>query len=103
VGNRQGPPPLHRDEIIAILQAAGFAFKPTKGRSPHDKYEGRIRGQVRIVLISRSYDEVSGWVLASIIKQSGMTKKEFYGLTPVASKKLGCPFLKHGLPAGVRS
>lgn len=100
---KSGPPPLTRNEVIAILVAAGFEFRPSKGQSPHDKYQGRVRGANRTVPISRSYDEISGYVLSSIIAQSGMTKKEFYGMTAVAARKFRCPFLKNGLPAAVRS
>jgi predicted RNA binding protein YcfA (HicA-like mRNA interferase family) len=99
---KRGLPPLSRGEVIAILLAAEFKFSSRKKR--HDNYEHpRIRGQRRCASVSHSYNEICGDVLQSIIKQSGMTKTEFYGMTATTAKKLQCPFLNNGLPAHVRS
>jgi len=76
---------------------------PTKGKADHDKYEGVIRGQRRTVPVSRSHDEFFSWLLESMIRQSGLSKKEFYGLTKATAKKYNCPFMKNGLPASVRA
>lgn len=97
---KRGLPPLRRSEIAAILIAAGFVLKPGQGNNRHDVYEhGGIAGKRRTVPVARSHNEFSGWLLDAMIKQSGLTKKQFYGLTEATARKLQCEFLSNGLPA----
>jgi predicted RNA binding protein YcfA (HicA-like mRNA interferase family) len=84
---------------VSVLRAAGFILARQDGR--HDVYTGRTYGSNRAVPVPRSYDEYSGDVLKSMIKQSGLNKREFYALDPVSAKKLNCRFMKEGLPANV--
>lgn len=94
---KRGLPPLRGYEVISILLAAGFALK-SQTSARHDVYEHQgLHGQRRCVSVPRSYGEISNWVLQSIIKQSGMKKEEFYGMTEGTAKKIQCPFLKDGL------
>jgi predicted RNA binding protein YcfA (HicA-like mRNA interferase family) len=100
---KRGLPPLERSEVVACLRAAGFALTSAGRNNRHDKYEGRIRGRLRCVPVSRSHTMMCGWLLKSIIAQSGLTKDEFYGMTRGTAAKLGCRFLSGGLPASVRT
>lgn len=92
---KRGLPPLKIKDIVAILLAAGFEF--VEEAAKHDKYEGMINGQRRVVMVSRSVTEVSDWLLKAIIEQSGLSKNEFYGLTASTAAKFQCTFLKNGL------
>lgn len=74
-------PMLDRGQVEDILKSSGFVLKRQFGTS-HAQWEGYIDGKRRIVTV----DALSGKMkakfgrdlLRSMIKQSGMTKQEFY-------------------------
>ena len=72
--------PLTTAQVEKILTNAGFVFKRSRGS--HFYWEGYIKGKRRIVTVDKlkSGDVYSprGERLKCMIRQSGMTKKEFY-------------------------
>ena len=84
-------PPLNQSEVEKILKKAGFYLKRTKGG--HSHWEGYIKekttsktemvqeGKRRIVTVKKlksKTDVYSNELLNSMIRQSGLTKDEFY-------------------------
>jgi len=73
-------PPLTPAEVEEILRKAGFTLK--RHEDTHYYWEGYIKGQRRVVCV----DHISGKkgktfshrLIAFMIDQSGMSKKEFY-------------------------
>lgn len=64
-------------EFIRILSDNGFGHDRTKGS--HHQYEGIFVGQRRIVTVDydQDGDEIDKRNLASMIRQSGLSKKLF--------------------------
>ncbi|WP_449243746.1 type II toxin-antitoxin system HicA family toxin [Desulfobacca acetoxidans] len=72
-------PPLTPAEIEDILRQAGFFLKRTAGS--HNQWEGQIGGKRRLVTVdhlSRRSETFGSELMASMIRQSGMTKDKFY-------------------------
>lgn len=72
--------PLDRSQVEFVLKRIGFTPKRQKGTS-HAHWEGYTKGQRRIVTVDhlKSKKEKYGpKLLAKMIQQSGLTKKEFY-------------------------
>ncbi|HEX9767648.1 MAG TPA: type II toxin-antitoxin system HicA family toxin [Kiloniellales bacterium] len=63
--------------MIKFLQSRGFELHKESGSSR--TYSGIVNGQVRLVAIHfhRSGDDIKPGTLRSIIRQSGIPKKEF--------------------------
>lgn len=73
-------PPLDRPQVESILKAAGFSKKRQPGTS-HAQWEGYINGKREIVTVdhlSRRSEQYGKDLLSSMIRQSGLSKKEFY-------------------------
>ncbi|RJQ60585.1 MAG: type II toxin-antitoxin system HicA family toxin [Desulfobacteraceae bacterium] len=73
-------PLLDRAQVENILKALGFSPKKQCGTS-HCQWEGYTKGKRRIVTVDhlKSKKEKYGpRLLAKIIEQSGLSKKEFY-------------------------
>lgn len=86
-------PPLNQSGVEKILKKAGFYLKRIKGG--HSHWEGYIKEKItpetekvqeetrRIVTVKklkRKTDVYSDELLNSMIRQSGLTKDEFYSL-----------------------
>ncbi len=73
-------PPLDRVQVEAILNKAGFEFERQSGSHAH--WVGFIKNQRRVVTVDhlkKGQKEKYGHpLLKSMIKQSGLSKKEFY-------------------------
>lgn len=72
-------PPLTPTEVEKILERAGFILKRTSGS--HNQWEGIVKGKRRLVTVdklSRSSETFGKRLMKSMIRQSGMTKDEFY-------------------------
>lgn len=84
----RGLPPLSPKEVVAILLARGFSYSRTRG--DHEFYAGNWSGQRRLVQVDMGismYNDAD--MIKMLLTQSGMTRKEFYGATPVTAKKIG--------------
>ncbi|MDZ7698481.1 MAG: type II toxin-antitoxin system HicA family toxin [Deltaproteobacteria bacterium] len=71
-------PLLDRDQVEAVLKAAGF--RPARTKGSHTHWEGVVGGERRLVTVDHlnSKKEKYGPLLGKMIRQSGLTKKEFY-------------------------
>jgi len=70
-------PVLPARDILKALGKAGFVVVSQRGS--HVKLHGQ-RGGVERTVIVPSYDEVPRGVLASILRQAGLSRDEFRGL-----------------------
>lgn len=71
-------PPLDRDQVELILRSAKFTPVRTKGSHTH--WEGIVKEIRRVVTVDHlgSKKEKYGPLLGKMIRQSGLTKEEFY-------------------------
>ena len=83
-------PPLLRREIIQIVRARGFVHDRTRGG--HSQYKGLVRNKPRLVTIDTQANTYAKDLLKSIIRQSGLTREEFYCSTKKTAKKIGKKF-----------
>ncbi|MEX1138497.1 MAG: type II toxin-antitoxin system HicA family toxin [Bacteroidota bacterium] len=79
-------PPLSPQEVIAILKARGFAYKSHEGS--HENYEGYFGGKRRIVTVDMGVDEFWADLMASMIRQCGMSRDQFYCSNKKTAKKI---------------
>lgn len=73
-------PPLNPAQVEAILGKAGFTLKRIE--SSHFYWEGNIKGRRRMVPVDhlggQRSETFSQSLLNRMIRESGLTKKEFY-------------------------
>jgi len=72
-------PPLDRNDVEKILNR--LDFKIVRQEGSHAQWEGYAKNQRRVVTVSHlksRTEKYSKGRLNKIIKQSGLTKKEFY-------------------------
>lgn len=63
-------------QVVAVLESNGFALDRTKGS--HGQFEGMVDGKRRLVTVpGNNGDEVAKRTLASIKRQSGLSKALF--------------------------
>ncbi|MFQ6014051.1 MAG: type II toxin-antitoxin system HicA family toxin [Anaerolineae bacterium] len=89
-------PPLSPREVIAILVARSFALTRTRGS--HEQYEGLIRGKWRRVTVDVHYSDFDDRLIKSMIRQSGLTREEFYGSTKRTARKINLRAKKYPIP-----
>jgi predicted RNA binding protein YcfA (HicA-like mRNA interferase family) len=65
-------------DFIAIIERHGFELKRTTGS--HRQYEGLVDGRIQLVTVAahRMGDEILAKTLASMIRQSGLSKRTFH-------------------------
>ena len=85
-------PPLTPQEVIDILKARGFEFKTQKGS--HAQYEGEINRTKRKVTVDMTEKDFDENLIKSMVRQSGLSRKEFYCSTKKTAKKINknCEF-----------
>jgi len=66
---------IPQKKFIRILKDHGFYKKRTK--SSHETWEGFHGGKYWMVQVDTNYDPYSGFLLSSMIRQSGLEKKIF--------------------------
>lgn len=81
-------PPLTPAEIIAILIARGFTFHHSE--ADHNYYYCEVKGKKRVMQIDTGNPLYSDYWLKQTIKETGMTREQFYGSTKSTAKKIGC-------------
>lgn len=71
-------PPLDQNQVETILK--NLNFSPKRKKASHTQWEGYTKGIRRIVTVDKlkSKKEKYGPNLGRMIKQSGLSKKEFY-------------------------
>jgi predicted RNA binding protein YcfA (HicA-like mRNA interferase family) len=79
-------PPLTPSEIIEILLARGFLKHHTK--SDHIYYVHIVRGQKHISQVDTGCPLYTEELLKKVLKETGLTREQFYCSTKSAAKKL---------------
>lgn len=78
-------PPLDRSQVESVLHNLKFTKKRHKSGS-HAQWEGFVKGQRRIVTVDhlsgKKKEKYGSKLLSKMIKQSGLSKKEFYSHLP---------------------
>ena len=73
-------PPLDYLQVTRILTVLKFKKKPGTGTS-HEQWEGYTKGKRRLVTVDRKSSKKEKYgdkLLGDMIRQSGLSKKEFY-------------------------
>jgi len=79
-------PPLTPGEVIQILLYRGFEHTGTRGS--HAQYE---KGSLKVT-VDKGFDVFDPFLLQSMIRQSGLSKKEFYCSTKATALKINKRF-----------
>ena len=80
-------PPLSPREVIRILTARGFYLTNTRGS--HSHYICTRNGKRYKVTVDAGIKQFGPDLIKSMIRQSGMSKKEFFCSTKKTAKKIG--------------
>lgn len=84
---KESYPALNAKQVVKILERAGFSFVRQKGS--HAIYEKEEDNQVFAVVVPmHGKKDLLPKTLKSIISQSGMSKKEFFGYMTMISMYL---------------
>jgi predicted RNA binding protein YcfA (HicA-like mRNA interferase family) len=79
-------PPLTPQEVVSILLALGFYLKKQIGSHAH--YESIQHNPRRVVTVDMSVRDFDSYLIKSMIAQSGVDRKIFYGSTKNTAKKI---------------
>lgn len=79
-------PTLTPRDVKDILKANGFVLKDTEGS--HEQYEGVIKGIKRKVTVDITEKDFGDELISSMIRQSGLSRNEFYCSTKHTAKKI---------------
>ena len=79
-------PTLNPQEVRAILRARAFVLANQMGS--HEQWAGQWGGMPRIVTVDAHHQDFSTEILKSMIRQSGMTRDDFYNSTPRTARKI---------------
>jgi predicted RNA binding protein YcfA (HicA-like mRNA interferase family) len=85
-------PPLSPREVIEILVAHGFYLKHFVGS--HAQYESVRGGKSYKVTVKTNIDEFNDFLMKSMIRQSGLTREDFYSATKSTAKKINTGYKK---------
>ncbi len=80
-------PPLTPREITDILISRGFSLSHSKG--DHNFYVHTVKGQKCIAQVDMGNPSYKDVWLKLVIRESGMTREQFYCSTKSAAKKIG--------------
>lgn len=79
-------PPLTPREVKRILTARGFIF--SHSRSSHHNYKCKRNGKTYTVTVDVGIREFDDNLIKSMIRQSGMSKQDFYCSTKKTARKI---------------
>jgi predicted RNA binding protein YcfA (HicA-like mRNA interferase family) len=85
-------PPLTPAEVIEILTAYDFRFKHQVGS--HAQYEAVRGGKSYKVTVKTNAAEFNDFLMKSMIRQSGLTREDFYSATKSSARKINSPYKK---------
>ena len=83
-------PILNLREVLDIFHKLGFKEKNSVGS--HHKYAATREAGTVEVTVDHAVDDFEAFLLKSMIKQAGSTRKQFYGATKRTAKKIGIKF-----------
>ena len=83
-------PPLTPTEVISILEALQFKLKKQTGSHAHYELDAALdsQGIRRVVTVDMSVAEFWVDLMQSMIRQSGVDRKKFYGATKKTKRKI---------------
>ena len=79
-------PPLTPKEVINILNKRGFKFVGQEGS--HRQYDGIIKERKRKVTVDMAEKDFDNFLMQNMIRQSGLTRDEFYCSTKTTAQKI---------------
>ena len=79
-------PPLTPQEVINILKKREFKFDTQEGS--HQQYKGSTKGETRKVTVDIAEKDFDTFLMQSMIRQSGLTRDEFYCSTKATAQKI---------------
>lgn len=79
-------PSLTPQEVIDILKARGLSKKTQSGS--HAQFEGMLKSQIRKVTVDMAEKDFGKDLIKSMIRQSGLSRDEFYCSTKKTAKKI---------------
>jgi predicted RNA binding protein YcfA (HicA-like mRNA interferase family) len=71
-------PPLSCRDVKQILTKLGFSPRPRKGTS-HEQWVKLVGGRLFKVTVDCPKEPFTGDLVASMARQAGVSKREFYG------------------------
>ena len=80
-------PQLTLAEVRSILKFNGFEVNNTVGS--HQQWVGMIGGERRRVTVDISEAPFDDFLIKSMIRQSGVSRDDFYASTKATAKKVG--------------
>ncbi len=88
-------PSLTAREVREILVACGFVKKPSTGSS-HEQWERLATARLRraVVTVDENVAPFNEYITKMMIRQSTLTRDEFYGSTEGTAKKVGIRYKK---------
>jgi len=87
VGKRKYPP-LTPSEVVAIVKALGFVFDRQCGSHAHYECEASGSTPRHVVTVDMTVDNFDEYLIKSMIRQSGVTRDQFYGATKGTRRKI---------------
>lgn len=79
-------PPLTPKEVISILTARNFSLKTQEGS--HAQFEGIVNETAKKVTVDMAEKDFGIDLIKSMIRQSGLTREEFYCSTKKTTQKI---------------
>lgn len=70
-------PPLSYRDVVRILTNLGFSPKKRTSTS-HEKWSKTVNGQRYVVTVDQHEEPFDAFLVSSMSKQAGVSKKEFY-------------------------
>ncbi len=87
-------PPLTPSEVVAILTAHVFTKKNEEGTHAQYEHPKTDEHPRSVVTVDMGYREFDDGIIKSMIRQSNLTREQFYGATKRTAKKASVPVLK---------
>jgi len=91
---KRSTPPLTPAEVVAILKSWDFIKKGQEGS--HAQWERTADGKRprSVVTVDMHYKDFDADLMRNMIRQSNLTRDEFYGATKRTARKASVPFLR---------
>lgn len=86
-------PELTLSEVEAILEC--WQFEKGRGAGSHRQWRKTHKGRKYIVTVDEGYGTFDEDIIASMIRQSGLTRDQFYAGSKSAARRAGVYPLKH--------
>lgn len=85
-------PPLSPDEVVSILLARGFRYRGTEGSHAQYVRVADDKRKTALVSVDMHYRQFDVDLIQRMIRNSGFSRKEFYGATKKTARRACVPF-----------